>query len=181
MTISTTASGVNNLTAHPDQSGLISASDGTNLRFGVGLFPGGAFKMKLSKAGNEVLTTADSNLIWSSDFNSFKIVKTGTVSFTKAANALSGSASITHGQTVTPAVVAFWVDTTGTNLRFPLTHVEITTAGLVYQQYDFQVWDIAIADQIDFKLFTPNVAGGSYASSIPVTMRYYILVETAGS
>lgn len=59
----------------------LTSYDGTGTRrLLAGTYPDGSVKIKLSQDTYDVATATDDQLIWSSDFNMFKIVKTGTLS-----------------------------------------------------------------------------------------------------
>lgn len=60
----------------------ILVNDGTYNRVAIGQRNDGTYGIKVSKSGNDALTAANSNLVMSSDFNMFKIVATGTFTFT---------------------------------------------------------------------------------------------------
>jgi len=61
-------------------------------------FENSSVGVKMSQEGIDVLTAETDELIFSTDFNSFKIVATGEATVLKPASTLSANTSIAHGQ-----------------------------------------------------------------------------------
>lgn len=84
----------------------LSVSDATTPRLLAGEYPDGSIKIKLSQAGYDVSTATDNQLIWSSDFNMFKIVQSGTVTLSPPASWTNGQvirATVFHGLLTAPS------------------------------------------------------------------------------
>lgn len=87
-------------------------NDSANDRVFIGKKPNGSYVAKLSQSGNDAKTAADDKLIWSSDFNLFKIVDVKTLSLTIVLDAVNPVYDITstpHSLDYTPAYLAFIV------------------------------------------------------------------------
>ena len=95
-----------------DNSFGLSVSDGTYPRLLAGEYPDGSIKIKLSQAGYDVNTATDDQLIWSSDFNMFKIAATGTATVPALGAAPSSDAFTAEGVTISTGI------TTSTPLTF---------------------------------------------------------------
>ena len=93
-------------------------------------FADGNVGIKLSQSGVNVLSATDKDLIFSSSFNSFKIVESGTAEVT-APGVLGTSANVrvTHQVGYNPLVVAYGAySPTGTAFPLPLYSVVLTGA-----------------------------------------------------
>ncbi len=145
-------------------------------RFLVGDYPNDAVKMKLSQVGYDVRTATDDQLIWSSDFNNFKIVTAGSLTVNYVASSYQATASYTHGLGRTPAFVAFVSDTAAYyGTPYISFAVAGTESGKVRSVYDV----IADSTTITARVTMSDVAGGGFASNATVIFKYYLLQETA--
>ena len=153
------------------------------------LFDASSGKMKLSQDGKNVLTAPDDELIWSSDFNMFKIVQSGTTTVTgidRSGSAIGdwgnedNKATVVHGLGYIPAVIAFVEFTSGaTTYRLPLQ-----SGGSPLEYFptvDHFPFDGMIMMWIDGTniVFHHRTNGGFDLSGRTYTIKYYILRETA--
>lgn len=139
--------------------------------FGTGIDQG----IKVSKQGYDVKTAADSQLIMSSAFNSFKIVATGVVLISKDPNSALAHASIQHGLSTAPMHICFINNNSDYSLMLPYLDINPSTG---------VIWTLVQATcnstDITFELISP-VAGAWYVDPQAFYIRYYILVETAAT
>lgn len=160
----------------------ILVGDGTNNRLLLGSDDSGNLKMKLSQAGHDVLTASDNQLIWSSDFNSFKIVARGTGTVSGSNNSagalwtLSHTTSIAHGVTggVFPIHQVFFTQAAGNFRRMAPSSYDFQGA----LAFPWQTYIIADTDatNLNVRFYT---CPGADSSAETVSFTYYILVETA--
>ena len=89
-----------------------------------------AFKINITKAGYNVLTeTNPDNLIFSSDYNTFKYAAAGTVTFTIAAGGASATEyTLTHSFGYIPVAQAYYTDNT-LSKYYPLTYYAPSGSG----------------------------------------------------
>ena len=157
-------------------------NDGTANRLLMGN-NGGTMQVKLSQAGNNVLTAADNNLIWSSEFNSFKIVQTGTVVVPAiATGTVDGTATgtVTHNLGYRPSVIAFWDSGT---ISGPFGEGDEVSAqngtsitGLVFIHEEMDIGTSTVEFSVrrnDLGNSPPSISTSSG------TVRYYLSRETA--
>ena len=131
---------------------------------------------KLSQAGNDVLTAADDKLVWSSEFNAFKIVKTDTSSINIISEASGGTATVTiaHNLGFTPALLAYIENSAGKRESIP------------YHSYVFAcgggTCNLNLSWIVKGKVDSTNVIFTSQNQGTSTTtraIRYYLLRETA--
>lgn len=148
-------------------------SDGVR-RMLFGNYPDGNVKAKLSQEGYDVLTATDDQLIWSSDFNSFKIVESGTATIpANAAGADTQYVIVQTGLDFNPVVIAY---VTELNYQFPIPSIG---TGLSLSQS----WTYIVGlDGIGAVRFTYSQDATGAANPSGQTVRYYLLREiTTGS
>lgn len=134
----------------------------------------GDFSMKVSKPGDDALTTPDADLLFNSNQNIFKVVQTGTISGTKAAFATSATFTDSHSLGYTPAVMAFIP--VGSGEYIPTPFQQHTTAGLLLEEISCHV----SSTQVKLKMFSPNTAGNPfYEIARSMSIKYYLFTETA--
>lgn len=162
-----------------DTSTGLSVSDGSAVeRLRAGSFPDGTVKIKLSQATYDVSTATDDQLIWSSDFNLFKIVQTGTTTVDLAAGYGSYTeytSTITHDLGSTPMIlgsVDFPPATLEGRFMLPMTLVE-SSGGTNGVGAFFRVNTDNFVCTVKARNSGSDVYKGVY------TFRYYILKETA--
>jgi hypothetical protein len=143
-----------------------------------GFGTGGDYGLKVSQDGQNVVTATDSQLAFSSAFNMFKIVETGT--FTLPALDAAGGANddsttvVTTGvDSTTPlAFQAFVLNDSGGYNSFPV--VSFNNAGAI------QLWRTAAVElsgsDVQLRIFCQNWTGFPIVAR---TGRYYIFQETA--
>jgi len=76
-------------------NGLTVFDKSNTRRLLAGTFPNGDIKIKLSQAGYDVATATDDQLIWSSDFPLFKIVKHGIITLNGAGPVSTNTVTLT--------------------------------------------------------------------------------------
>lgn len=155
--------------------------DGTYNRVVAGLLPDGTYGIKISQIGYDVATATDSQLVLSSAFNGFKIVKSGTISLLKGASSTLGSVTIAHERSSVPNVMAFGGFRGGSYTEYysllPLTVSRSSGADSGKVLYNIGV--TVDATNITLFLETPDFASNTfYTSAMTVAFRYYILEET---
>lgn len=143
----------------------------------------GTTTLKIARDGFEVNQALDSQLVFNSAQNVFKIKTTGSTSFAVGSLTTGATATkvISHGLGVVPAIVAF-VNGTGssyltTGRYYSITTVIPVSVGGVFEA-GIQYW---------FEVDTSNIYFhvSNYTSLSPVTdigtatFKYYILQETA--
>lgn len=164
---------------------IIREGDTPRILFGYqkdGFGVGSDYGLKISQPGYDVTTATDTELVFNSNYNSFKILATGTISVSKAANDsfevgsvdLSGVTGITD----TPAILVF-ADYNNELLpsTYPITSG--TYAGYVQLSFNYEV-DSTIT--LFVEVSAPNYGAGSnvaYVNPLDTTFRYYVLVETS--
>jgi hypothetical protein len=170
----------------------LSFTDGSGIkRLHAGVYPDDSVKIKLSQLTKDVLTATDDDLIWSSDFNSFKITETDTVEIPSASftagteGGVGATVNLTKTYTTRPSVVAFF-DSGSSNgslwstgfipLDFsfgpPGTPISINTA----ERRQITV----TTTTINFTTIFTN-SSATTQDSPAYTLRYYVLKETSAS
>jgi hypothetical protein len=158
--------------------------DSTNTRRMLfGTYPDGSVKAKLSQPNKDVATATDDELIWSSDFNLFKIVDIVTVPLSVTidpVNAKLASFSTPHGLTFTPAYVAF--------ITIDPAFAALSSVGTTNGPNPFMIVGTSGADVAFFGVFevTVDATNINFAASIGVTgtgtysfsAKVYLLRET---
>lgn len=121
-----------------------------------------AFKFAITKAGSNVLTETDVNdFIFNSDYNTFKILVTGTYAPTLAHNGTTEtSTSLAHGLSYTPFIIPF--------VKF--ANSRCGPPGTRASNVDFWFTNCK-ADGTNIKFFYINNTGGNYTP----TFRYYVV------
>lgn len=135
----------------------------------------------MSQEGVSVLTATGDQLIWSTDFNNFKIVQSGTTSVTKAASSRSGSATVTHNLDFVPAHMSY-ADGPGTNVQLPYVFPEMFDASADGHGRIAITMYVESCDETEIKFVLATPEGTFfYNSQMTATIRYYLLQETASS
>lgn len=168
-----------------DSSGLTVYDSSNTKRLFGGVFPDGNVKIKLSQDDKDVMTATDDELIWSSDFNTFKIVKIGTGQAPSVTTSLDGtntyfgfnSNSYAHNLGFVPVCLAFIQDS-GNYLPLPLTsnYTLGPSGGIGSISYRIIVSDTSVIITtivVDYG----GSAGATTTSALNV--KYYLLRETA--
>lgn len=135
-------------------------------------FDNGNVGVKLSQQGYDVTSATADQLIFSTDFNSFKIVQSGTGTVSYAGSSGQATATVAHNLGYVPAAMVYYDD--GTQI-FGTPWSLATSAGLVSQIID---WYVTSTDLV-LRFTKLNVAGGTYSSDATIDYRYYLLQETA--
>lgn len=152
---------------------IIAKQDGYN-KAAFGFYGvSGKFGLKVAKDGYDVLSTEDSNLVFNSEQNSFKIVASDTLRINATALGSGYGSSVEHSLGSPPIVVA--------SVKSPND-----PAG-VYRMCPYSRWNsstnyIAVDVYSQANTITFNVDLGSAAGSGNIgewVFKYYILQETA--
>lgn len=167
--------------------------DNTNtLRLLGGTFPDGSVKIKLSQDGKDVSTASDDELIWSSDFNLFKIISSDTASGETTDASPDLAITVLHDLGEVPGVIVF-AQPPSTSLFAPLTVFPSSAGGYVpvplylYTQTTIGGSDASVilfsityeVNETSLILRAHQGVTGLATSTFPVSFRYYILKETA--
>lgn len=159
-------------------------NDSSNDRIFVGKNSSGSYVAKLSQAGYDAQTAPDDKLIWSSDFNAFKIVETGIASIQGGNNDVT-FASVNFNRTYEkpPIVIAYATvtDTGTTTSPKLLPYVNyVGDAGAIPPMYGaYYILDVGATTTT--VTFTLDATFNGTGSSVSATIRYYIVQETAAS
>lgn len=138
-------------------------------------FANGNVGVKMSQVDKDVLTAESDELIFSTDFNTFKIIESGTAQVVKPANTTFASTSVSHNQSGVGGLITIsYVDPTGLEL-VQTPHLEFTSAGVLSGYWNISTTPTTVV----FNVSTPNVTGGLYPVGFTSTFKYYILRETA--
>lgn len=138
--------------------------------------------LKVAKAGNDVTTAANDNLVFNSAQNIFKIVKTGTASLAVPSPFLNGAsvtATIAHGLSAAPAFLAYVNIPPGSGIYGTgLGHVPAFTMGSgAVTSYVQGTTDATNLYLTVTNVFGANLSGAPFGSTW--TLRYYVLQESA--
>ena len=139
---------------------------------------------KVAKPGYDVRTASDANLIFNSNYNTFKIISSGTLSLpshtlsTFTTNTYTGtalSATINHNIGFVPAVIAY----ISFGVLMPYTSVSSggTGGGILVTSYSIVLDSTGIAAQA----YTTAYGGYNFNGQVisGQTIKYYLLQETA--
>lgn len=156
--------------------------------FQLGGFSNGDVGIKLSQPGQDVTTATDNQLIWSSDFNMFKIVDSGTTeviySFPEhtapsSGSEGSGTTTIVHDLGYVPGIVAFM---DSGSAYTPISSGSVLEASVASSASVFRVFNIAVDSTYlyfsvarSFSAVTDTVI----AQSGTINIKYYLVRETA--
>ena len=120
--------------------------------------------LKISLAGYDSITDSDKrHMIFDSTYNTFKVVLSGTTSFS-IANGATTTGSVAHGLSYIPTFSAFLKVSGGTKV-IPIGGAIFTTTTTGY--YSFLK---AYADATNMNFTVKNTTG----SSITVVVKYYL-------
>jgi hypothetical protein len=159
-------------------------NDGTKNRVLIGKRKDGTYGIDVSKNGQEVVGAGGSQLVMSSQFNSFKIVGTGTATIViPNPNTVGGySVAIPHGLGFTPGVLAY-VNSFGGIAAPGVSNIPLPT--FLYNGAALSGTDIPILGLLGCSVDSTNIniqmAIGVVNSTYPGTwtFRYYLTQETA--
>ena len=172
--------------SNEDRTNLTKDDAGDNrllIGYQDGGFENGNVGVKLSQAGNDVLTAGSDSLIFSTDFNSFKIVGTGTV--TTATISTSPAAGqygfdeseelFPHNLGYAPIVIAYQYDLAqGVFTPLPYTSAYSgSSSTAVWENFNVYV------DATNFAIYQSRLSYGTSGSTGGFTIKYYLLRETA--
>lgn len=160
-------------------------NDGSNDRLLIGEEDSGDIVMKLSQTGYDVKEASSTQLIMSSEFNSFKIVQSGLINGAKAANNLSGiGAAVAHNLGYAPlcvgyAVSASWLGGGAAGLNQTLPYIE-TQGGAYFGGIRSQISLYTTNSNVYVKIGDcyDYAGAGLYSSALTCVVKYFLLVET---
>jgi len=160
-------------------------NDGTDDILLAGQDNDGDIVFKVSQPGFDVKTATNQQLAFSSQFNTLKIIQTGTVTLNKAANSTDAFTSVTHGLGYRPVVLCFADGGTfglGNILpvRLVMTQTGATPADCA-EVTDAELRYGTTTSVVNFFLSTPNWSpafSGRYSNAITANVKYYIMAET---
>ena len=107
-------------------TGFMVYDNAPNRRMLFGQYPDGTVKMKLSKPGFDADKASDDQLIWSSDFNGFKIVNKIQITVAIPSAGSSNTAAIAHNLAKIPAYVAYW-NNGASYYNLPFNFIDLAT------------------------------------------------------
>ena len=155
----------------------LTAYDGTGTRrLHAGTFPDGSVKVKLSQTTHDVATATDDQLIWSSDFNMFKIKAPEITTLVTLATGGTYSITVPHTIGGRPAVLAYveLTSSPGQFVQLPYTIVNVSGTAVGFSgiaQYVVTDTDIRFVVSVDNSIAA--LVAGSW------NFKYYLMVETA--
>lgn len=162
--------------------------DNTNPRILEGKLPDGSYGLWVSKPGNDVTSSSaaiNNQLIFNSNQDIFKIVGSGTLSWTlsNTANVVPAGTqtnTITHNLGFQPsALVYFSAPTTAnTTILSPMPYTDFFSSGankgLLFSDTRYFI----NTTQLIFQVI--NLVGSDYSPNVPTwNIKYYLLQETA--
>lgn len=118
------------------------------------------YGLRVSKTGYDVKTATNTQLVYSSSFNNFKVYAAGTATLTLTGGAMN-SVDITHSLGYVPAYMVFVID--GSTLRRSPTALADGTTGID-----------PFVNSSKIRVYGQDSGGigGTY------TLKYYIFIET---
>lgn len=160
------------------QTTQIFKDDSGTRRVLLGKGANGFYGLKVSKDGKDVYEAANSDLVFNSGQNMFKIAATGTVNLPVVTSPNVGSITVNTG-VATDTTLAYdcFLDTTATGGyldRLPLIAADVLGTGSVIRKFD--VSGFVDAGTMRLLFLVTNNAGIS-TSAWPV--RWYVFQETA--
>lgn len=154
----------------------IIANDGTTNKASFGYNPAlNSWGTFVADDGTDVMTNTDlDKLVFNSNQNVFKIVKTFTIHNTKAANSNVNITTTPHGMIGIPAIMAFTADSTDTyRYMVPYNHIN-TSNGTTDHTIQCSV------DGTNIYTFQGGMTGTTYyTSQLDVDILVYVLQESA--
>jgi len=146
----------------------------------AGGFNGLDYGLKVAKPGVDVIHATDDQLVFSSAFNVFKIVKTMTLTLTKAAaSADTGLVSAPHDLGYVPTFAAF-ASYDGTLYQpMPISTPEISGAGVGLTV--LSAFAQADSTNVYAELLAPNTGSvhSFYGGVMNIDVKFYLMRETA--
>lgn len=170
------------LTFEQDKNRII-GRDANNIPRLILLADGDDFFMKISKNAINVLEATDDQLNFNSLQNNFKIVKSGDLIIPSVT--VPGStgnydsinttlAAVAHGLPYKPGFIAFFEQSTGVRVGMPYSSNDVFSASRAF----WSTHTPAVNSTSFFVNLRASTFGGS-VNSLPGTVKYYLLQETA--
>jgi hypothetical protein len=170
---------------------ILANQDG-NVKAAFGFFgTANKFGLKVAKAGYDADTAADTQLIFNSEQNTFKIVATGTITVAGTGGATTTNwSSISHGLPFAPIAVGFLnhanvagVTTSGnlmlptwTGLTVDTIKTTATNSGIARPILIFDSYLEIVPDATQVHVILHNATGSAIST---LTVTYYLLQESA--
>jgi hypothetical protein len=134
-------------------------------------FDNGSVGVKMSQEGYDVTGASDDELIFSTDFNNFKIVDTGTLTIDLVASS-SGTVSYTHNLGYAPLAIVFIKNG---SFYIPLPHMS-GIAGVGGGTYlNFTRWHDFTTSSTQLVIYYDSASAGTDT----YYYKYFLLRETA--
>lgn len=174
--VSNTNVTIGDISEDNDAAGLGVSDETGTLRLLAGRFADGTVQIALSQPDIDVATANSDQLIWSSSFNMFKIVKTDTATITHTTE-LEKTTTVFHGLGFVPVTYCFMEIDSG------LPSVGVTRFSLPFSQMDTSTGTITRI--VDFYVTSQNLyirekaQTGYNVYNSTNTIRYYFMRETA--
>ena len=140
--------------------------------FGTGVDYG----FKVAKPGYDVTTAGNANLSFNSAYNTFKIVLTGTLTIPATSAGTTGSINVSHGLSATPAFVAYSQNPSLPTIYNQLPFGPPVVGGANDGKMQFYISAYSSSTLFSTSIDVMTLYGGS---SVPITVKYYLLQETA--
>lgn len=136
------------------------------------------YGLKVSQAGKDVYNAANSELIFNSDQNIFKIVLKDSVQFTVGTGTTT-TVTVPHNLGFAPQIVAFLnqvdVSVVGDDVNAPLPTWMDVSIDVPNNVIKFRGWLSCYVDAVNAYFLVLNSTGASFGT-FPIT--YYLLQET---
>lgn len=150
-------------------------------------FSDGTTALKVAKPGFEVSTATNSQLVFNSNQDIFKIVGTGTgvaptvTTGADGTNTYSGFATnpYPHGLGFTPAIIAYYLQSANSYVLMPYSEVVSASApqgGIISSIYRTTVDSNNVYIFHYVVTYSPGIGSGTYPGA---SVKYYLLQETA--
>lgn len=173
------------------QSVQIFNDDTGTRRVMLGRGSGGFYGLKVSQEGIDVYDASDSQLVFNSNNNVFKIVSSGTLNVPEMSTTLFSTNTYTasvqsqfvdHNLGYTPAVIGF-ITNSSQSVFLPMPYVNIASGGTGggIGVYD---WRLVVTNTQVYALggateYGGAFSGGTNANKEAKIIKYYLLQETA--
>lgn len=172
----------NRLISNEDRTKIIKDSSGTpRILFGEG--PNQFYGLKVSQEGNDVTGATDSQLVFNSDNNVFKIVASGTASqpVTSLAQDATNTVTVAHNLGYIPTAIIYLNGTGSTYLtanRYYVPPISVPVkVGATYYPGVIHSYNI---DSTNIYFTVTNSSAATPITDIgTVNWKYYLLQETA--
>lgn len=160
-------------------------SDGSNDRLLIGKDSNGNYVVKVSKPAFDAFDATDSNLIFNSNQDIFKIVSAGittvpaaTASYNNSQNSTTTSVVVTHNLGFIPVVVAI-NSSAGNYFSLPQSSLNNTSSTIGCWLHSSYYWTTTNTTLKFFNTVTVSNTGTGNGTSSSIDVKYFLLQETA--